>query len=285
MKHGDLVSRKSHGRDIIFRIQTIQEQTVIIRGVEYRLLADAPLSDLEAIASATTGQRTELDVSQTYQSTRLSNHMRMERIRKYSSYLEHQRTSFFEAPGKVLHIDGDPDYLLKCMELYERLRVPARGFYIPEPQMRDALIELLPRYKPNILVLTGHDGMIKAQTRRDLYLLDNYKNSFYFVQAVQLARQYERHLDMLTIIAGACQSHFEALLAAGANFASSPGRVFIHALDPLCIATKLAYTSVKDTLTILDMKDLLLTGIQGLGGLESRGSCRLGIPDFRHEYA
>ena len=34
----------------------------------------------------------------------------------------------------------------------------------------------------------------------------------------------------LIIVAGACQSHFEALLQAGANFASSPGSVLIHAL-------------------------------------------------------
>ena len=39
-------------------------------------------------------------------------------------------------------------------------------------------------------------------------------------------------LDQLVIFAGACQSHFESLIQAGANFASSPSRVNIHALRP-----------------------------------------------------
>lgn len=82
-------------------------------------------------------------------------------------------------------------------------------------------------------------------------------------------------------MAGACQSHFEALLHAGANFASSPARILIHALDPLCIASKLACTSIRDTISMIDMAELTVTGLEGLGGLESRGSYRLGVPRLK----
>ena len=43
--------------------------------------------------------------------------------------------------------------------------------------------------------------------------------------------------------AGACQSHFEALIRAGANFASSPSRINIHALDPVYVVGKISFTS------------------------------------------
>ncbi|MGO4271486.1 sporulation peptidase YabG, partial [Paenibacillus sp. TAF58] len=112
--------------------------------------------------------------------------------------------------------------------------------------------------------------------------LSNYKNSQNFVNAVQIARQYERNRDSMIIVAGACQSHFEALLRAGANFASSPARILIHALDPLCIAVKLSYTSVKDTISMLDIVDLTVTGLEGLGGVETRGSYRMGVPGIQH---
>jgi spore coat assembly protein len=51
MDVGDLVTRKSHGHDIIFRIEKILDdaaghKTALLRGVFWRLLADAPMKDL-----------------------------------------------------------------------------------------------------------------------------------------------------------------------------------------------------------------------------------------------
>jgi spore coat assembly protein len=189
--------------------------------------------------------------------------------------------SYFEIPGKVLHLDGDPAYLRKCMGIYGELRVPAEGYYIPEVNMAEALFRLLPLTNPDIVVITGHDGILKHR-RQDIASLSSYKNSHNFVNAVKVARQYEKSRDSLTIIAGACQSHFEALLQAGANFASSPGRVLIHALDPLCIAAKVAYTSIKDTVNVLDVIRLTSSGLEGLGGVESKGSHRVGVPNIQH---
>lgn len=152
------------------------------------------------------------------------------------------------------------------MNLYEQLRVPAEGHYVHESAMADTLYHLLPQVRPDIVVITGHDGVLKSRQPYDLYSLSSYKNSQNFVSAIQVARQYERHLDALTIVAGACQSHFEALLRAGANFASSPGRILIHALDPVYVASKAAFTSVRETVNMNDILHNTISGSQELAG-------------------
>lgn len=71
----------------------------------------------------------------------------------------------------------------------------------------------------------------------------NYRNSKYFIQTVKEARRYDKEVNKnLVIFAGACQSYFEALISAGANFASSPARILIDFLDPLIVAEKVAIT-------------------------------------------
>jgi len=95
---------------------------------------------------------------------------------------------------------------------------------------------------------------------------------------VRVARAYERNRDSLTVVAGACQSHFEALLQAGANFASSPSRILIHALDPVYIAAKAAYTPVAETVNIYDVITHTVSGLKGLGGIETKGNFRMGLP-------
>ncbi|SDE53361.1 spore coat assemly protein [Paenibacillus sp. UNCCL117] len=292
MKQGDLVTRKSYGGDIVFKITELSRQSAILRGVELRLLADAPLPDLNVMP--------QLDP---YLDTTLTRPKWMEAMRR--SHLaaaiapEHQtwsapagpaatgqnagpRPVFFDMPGKVLHLDGDPNYLRKCMNLYGELRVPAEGYFVAESNMAEALRRLLPQVRPDIVVITGHDGLLKNRVQGDITQLSSYKNSHNFVHAVQIARQFEKNRDALTVIAGACQSHFEALLQAGANFASSPSRVLIHALDPLCIAAKVAYTPIKETVDILDVIQLTHSGLEGMGGIESRGNYRRGVPKIQY---
>ena len=51
IKKGDIVARKSHGKDILFFVEDILESDnnkfAILTGVTIRILADAPLDDLE----------------------------------------------------------------------------------------------------------------------------------------------------------------------------------------------------------------------------------------------
>lgn len=53
---GDLVSRKSHGGDILFKVVDIHKdetgvELCTLKGLHLRLLADAPLLDLEKVDS------------------------------------------------------------------------------------------------------------------------------------------------------------------------------------------------------------------------------------------
>lgn len=287
MKQGDYVTRISYGRDLVFKIEKIEGNLAILRGIEYRLLADAPLSDLvPADDPFTPEEQSNTRFRETVE--KLQGFMRAMTARTRegaSQFLPPEshgvgQEHYFEVPGKVLHLDGDPAYLRKSMELYNKLRVPVEGHYIQEYRMAEALYRLLPQIEPDILVITGHDGMYKGNRGGSPYSLKNYKNSANFVEAVKMARQFERNRDSLIIIAGACQSHFEALLQAGANFASSPGRILIHALDPVQIASKIAYTPVKETVRMKEMIEHTMSGIKGIGGIETRGCYRIGVPGF-----
>ncbi|HEY2492334.1 MAG TPA: sporulation peptidase YabG [Paenibacillus sp.] len=283
MNLGDLVVRKSYGGDIAFRIEDLRQNFAVLKGTEFRLLADSPLEDLVTVPYPPANEKTQrAQVKATESMSLLQLDQERQTVRNQAQmngeWDKSIEPSYFEVPGKVLHLDGDPNYLKKSLHVYEQLRVPAEGHYVREAGMADALYRLLPKVQPNVVVITGHDGVLRHPQPRDLYSLNSYKNSQNFVAAIQIARQYERHLDALTIIAGACQSHFEALLQAGANFASSPGRILIHALDPVYVAAKASFTSVRDTINMNDILNNTISGSQGVGGIETRGSYRIGQP-------
>ncbi|WP_106769556.1 sporulation peptidase YabG [Paenibacillus faecalis] len=282
MNYGDLVVRRSYGGDVTFRVEDVNQNTAIIKGTDFRLLADSPLGDLVRVPHPAMSERTKQarikakeSISRLQKDRQEQSERRLADIRDKSGNSE---KGYFDVPGRVLHLDGDPQYLKKSMTLYNQLRVPAEGHYVNEASMAQTLYRLLPRVRPDIVVITGHDGVLKKRQTHDLYSLASYKNSQNFVQAIQIARQYERNLDSLVVVAGACQSHFEALLQAGANFASSPGRVLIHALDPVYVAAKTAYTSVRETVNMNDILHNTISGSQGVGGIETRGSYRIGLP-------
>ena len=46
MNIGDLVVRKSYGGDVTFRVEGLQSDAAVIKGTEFRLLADSPVDDL-----------------------------------------------------------------------------------------------------------------------------------------------------------------------------------------------------------------------------------------------
>ncbi len=117
---------------------------------------------------------------------------------------------------------------------------------------------------------TGHDGMIKKNINyHDIY---NYRNSRHFIKTVKEARRYDNENNTNTVIfAGACQSYFEAIMSAGANFASSPARILIDFLDPLIIAEKVATTEKYRYITVKDIANELRDGDKGVGGIGANG--------------
>lgn len=183
---------------------------------------------------------------------------------------------YFQIPGRVLHVDGDASYLRKCLDLYQKFGIPVNGVYCNEKEMPQRIGGLLDHYRPDILVVTGHDAYSKS--KGPMSDINAYRHSKDFVQTVREARRKVSHLDQLIIFAGACQSHFESLIQAGANFASSPSRVNIHALDPVYIVGKVSFSPFTENIHVWDVLRNTLTGEKGLGGVETRGVLRTGLP-------
>ena len=285
-KAGDLVLRSSYGKDICFVIVEVdlERGEATLKGLDVRLMADAPLHDLAMVSE------TVYKSYQAAQSKLEHDTLRLVQLRRqverdkldYRSERKRQPHDFFERPGRVLHLDGDGSYLEKCLIFYRRLGIRAVGKNIPELEMPDVIPELLEEYEPDILIITGHDGVLRRGKANEVMQLANYRNSDHFIRAVRAARKHERSLDELIIFAGACQSHYEALLEAGANFASSPQRILIHALDPVFVAEKIAFTPINETIDIFQVVHSTITGTDGLGGVESRGKYRIGLPRSRY---
>lgn len=120
----------------------------------------------------------------------------------------------------ILHLDGDRRYTEKSAKYYKQAGLKAIVKNIPESKQASVVRNLLERYKPNILVITGHDAMLKNNTdKNNIY---NYRNSRHFINTVKEARNWASSSEDLVVFAGACQSYFEAIISAGADFASSP---------------------------------------------------------------
>lgn len=277
---GDIVTRKSYGGDVFFRVELIdkKENTVRLRGLFMRLCADAPLDDLEKknITEVNSSQREFVKKRSLLIRQTLTRQNRTRETALLRAGKSDAAPDFFELPGRVLHLDGDRDYREHCLHTYIRLAVPCRVLYVPEYEQPDVVYRYLREGCPDILVLTGHDGVQKGT--QDYRNLENYRNSRYFLEAVCRAREFETSRDDLVIIVGGCQSYYEALIEAGANFASAPQRVMIHMLDPVFIAEKIAYTSIYEKLALSDVLERAVTGIKGMGGVQTRGKFRLGLP-------
>ena len=99
----------------------------------------------------------------------------------------------------------------------------------------------------------------------------NYRNSRYFIETVKQARKWQPDMNKLVIFAGACQSYFEAIMMAGANFASSPGRILIDFVDPLIVAEKVATTDKNSYVTIAQIVKEIREGEAGIGGTSAKG--------------
>ena len=56
-KKGDIVARQSHNMDVLFKITELQvkedgQKQAILKGIDYRLICDAPLEDLVPVANS-----------------------------------------------------------------------------------------------------------------------------------------------------------------------------------------------------------------------------------------
>lgn len=270
IRKGDLVARKSYEKDVIFYVKRIIKTTngdiAILCGLSRRIEADSNVEDLEKI-----------DVKRIRNILKQENKQLKERIYKYNQkykigIIESKDKRLGEkiVTGKILHLDGDRRYSQKSYNYYKKLGLNAVVKNIPEYRQPRLVYQLLKTYKPDILIVTGHDGMIKRGTNyNDVY---NYRNSRHFINTVKEARRYDEENNKETVIfAGACQSYFEAIILAGANFASSPSRILIDFIDPLIVAEKVATTENYRFINIDDIARELRDGKKGVGGIGANG--------------
>ena len=248
---GDYVTRKSYHNDIIFKVIDIHDNNYFLYGVNVRLSADSPLNDLVLWDKEVSD---DFDIN-------------------FDEYQTLDRHEYFYLPGKILHIDGDKDFLKKSLNFYKKNRIKAYGIYSLESDVPEHIYEYLNKYNPDILVITGHDSMYKRKRSNG-----SYKNTDYFVKAIHEARKYEKSHEKLLIIAGACQSNYEELIKAGANFASSPKRINIHALDPAIVACSLSFSDKNNNIDLIHILEKTKYGADGMGGIITKGTMYVGYP-------
>jgi len=265
IKKGDIVSRKSYGQDILFVvkkiIRTSENDIAILKGCTLRIEASASISDLVKV------DKTEFQKAMNNLDYRIEDRIEEVKLNKTNRKMKIETKEFIYT-GKILHLDGDRKYSEKAIKYYKKMGLNAVVKNISENKQPFLIQSLLERYKPDILVITGHDGMIKKGVGfNDIY---NYRNSKYFIEAVKQARNWDKDRK-LVIFAGACQSFFEAIMSAGANFASSPARVLIDFIDPLIVAEKVATTDKYRYIRIEDIEKDLRDGRRGIGGVGANG--------------
>ncbi len=253
---GDLVSRNSYHNDIIFEIVEIEDDVAILRGVDVRLCADSLLSDLKKVQNIKNNNDDD---------------MMLERF----TDINLDRNQYFYIPGRITHLDSDKSFLDRCIKFYDSLNIKAKGIKMKENKMASEIPKIIEEYKPDILVITGHDAYYRKMGNEENN--DNYKNTNNFINAVREARKIKSHNDLI-IVAGACQSNYEELIKAGANFASSPKRVNIHALDPAIIASSVALSDKNKPIDLLKILDKTKYGKDGMGGIITNGTMYVGYP-------
>lgn len=269
IKKGDIVGRKSYNKDVLFVVERVIQSSngstiAILKGLNIRIQADSDMDDLE-IMDKKAIEESNNRIQRRFTKT-LEKHTELQEEMK-QSWLK--RSSKIIYTGKILHLDGDRRYSEKSKMFYNKMGLKAIVRNVPENRQAGVVVNLLERYKPDILVITGHDGMIKGGTGyHDIY---NYRNSKYFAQAVRKAREIAKSKSDLVIFAGACQSYYEELIGAGANFASSPARILIDFIDPLIVAERVATTSYQKYVTINDIEEELRDGERGVGGIGAMG--------------
>ena len=259
-KIGDLVTRKSYNNDTIFKIIKIEDDIVYLKGINIRLTADAYIKDLNIY------NKNEKEIIE-------------EDNRKFKDFndeLNMDRNEYFYLPGKVLHIDGDQEYLDRCLDFYKKYNILFYGINNEEKDIHKNICKYLEETNADIVVITGHDAYYKKKSEKED--IKAYQNSENFVKAVKEARKYEKSHEKLIIIAGACQSDYEELIKAGANFASSPKRINIHALDPAIVATMVGLTDKGVDIDLIGILSKTKYGSNGIGGIKTKGMMYVGFP-------
>ncbi len=235
---------------IIYRIVKEEHHQVVLYGKNYRTIRIVSKEDIRK-ASMEEIEQEEKRNEQYYKN------IIHRKERKEKSLL-----------GTILHLDGDQEYLDRSMELYKEVGIHAYGVCVHEEKMAEEVSKILTQIIPDTIVITGHDSY-NGKGKSDLA---NYTNTQNFIRAILSIRKkgYDAR-----IVAGACQSHFEALIANGASFASSPKRINVHTFDPAVIAIQISITSFTERVDMNKILRFIDGGRDAYGGVETLGKMKL----------
>lgn len=247
----DIVYKKDNEK-VLFKVKEINDEFLVLVGFNTRNIVKAKKEDL-IIASSDQIKKEETKNLENYQRIVINNKSRLKRKVMY---------------GRILHIDGDSDFLKSCLKLYKELNIHAYGLNIGEKDIYKEIEKIYLEITPEIVVITGHD----QYNGEGLGDLNNYENTRYFMKAIREIRKLNSNT---VIIAGACASNFEALIASGANFASSPKRVNTHTYDPAIAAIKASTTPFDRKIDYNSIIKYIETGKDALGGIETYGTMKL----------
>ena len=157
VKKGDIVARKSHNKDVVFVVDLIIEnKIVILTGITTRLKADSPIEDLEIV------DKKEVINIYKHIDAKIDKILCNKEIIKNNVL---KRSDKIIYTGRILHLDGDKKYSEKSNMYYKKMGLKAVVRNIPENRQPNVVNILIERYKPDILVVTGHDRNDKSRKR------------------------------------------------------------------------------------------------------------------------
>lgn len=119
------------------------KKIAILKGiVDVRIVADAPLEDLEIVSKKEQMQK-ELNSEK-----RILNIIEKEKQRA-----DNRRKEIIHT-GRILHLDGDKKYSQKSIMYYKKMGLNAIVRNIPEYKQSKVVYRLLTIYNPDIVVIT-----------------------------------------------------------------------------------------------------------------------------------
>lgn len=158
IKKGDIVARKSHNKDVIFVVNlVINNKIAILSGITTRLKADSYLDDLEIVDKR--------EIEKTYKEIeeKIASKANKNNQKATTSLLKRSNKIIYT--GKILHLDGDKKYSEKSNAYYKKIGLKAIVKNIPESRQVSLANDLIERYNPDIVVITGHDRYAKVRKK------------------------------------------------------------------------------------------------------------------------
>lgn len=127
IKRGDIVGRKSYGKDILFYVDRIIKAKngnvyCILKGVQFRIEADAPLEDLEKV-----------DKEKVSDEKRNIESKLKKRIASTKEFIYRKKNTRNQISNAlILHLDGDKKYTQKSQRYYNKMGIRAIVKNVPE---------------------------------------------------------------------------------------------------------------------------------------------------------